>query len=88
MPQYDGKEVLTIGKADAAKRVAEEWSTQNHYDAPLMFKPGHDGSRWVLVMSGAEEWALEISNDDSVTWPAGVYVEAVNGCTLSLYPST
>lgn len=87
MPQYDGKEVLTIGKAEQAKRAAEAWCERVGYgDAPLLFKPGHKGPYWVLIMVGSYDWALTISQDEAVTWPAGVYVEPVDGCTLGLHP--
>lgn len=87
MPQYDGKEVLTIGKAEQAKRAAEAWCERVGYgDAPLLFKPGRLGDHWTLVMSGDEGWASEIEQDESMTWPAGVGVDVVNGCTVSLYP--
>lgn len=89
MPQYEGTEVLTIGKAEAAKRVAEEWCDSKFFgDAPAMYKPGHEGAMWVLSLEGYEDWAVRIAQDDTVKWPDGVWVEPVAGWCLGLYPVT
>lgn len=89
MPQYEGKEVLTIGKAEACKRVAEQWFDAKGYgDAPAMYKPGHEGAMWVLSLEGYGEWATDISADPDVKWPEGVFAEPVADWCLGLYPAT
>lgn len=88
MPQHDGIEVLTIRKADEAKFVAEAWFKDKGYaDMPAMYKPGHEGSMWVLSLEGYDDWAVELSQDESVRWPVGVWVEPVASWCLGLYPA-
>lgn len=87
MPQYDGKEVLTIGLADAAKRAAEEWSDKRGYPAPAMYKPGHEGPMWVLSLEGYGDWALGVTSDHGAAWPPGVFAEPVADWCVGLYPA-
>jgi hypothetical protein len=89
MPQYEGTEVLTIGKFDQARAVVKDWFAKNYpgCDMPTPYKPGHEGSMWVLTLEIAPDWAIEISHDESVKWPEGVFAEPVNGCCLGLYPA-
>lgn len=93
MPQYDGKPVLTIGKAEACRKTADEWFDYYFpaYDRPVLRKPGHEGPMWVLTLEGGpEDWPLLISGsigDMRATWPAGVFAEPVNSWCLALYPA-
>lgn|SRR5574341_1601993 len=92
MPQYEGKDVLTIGKADECRRVAEEWFAALGWDdVPRLHKPGHEGPMWVLSLEGGpEDWPLLISGsigDQAATWPDGVFAEPVTSSwCLGLYP--
>lgn len=94
MPQYDGTEVLTIGKADQAKRAAEAWFQEwfSWSDTPAMYKPGHEGPMWVLSLKGGpDDWTVRIAGGGSIPgaqWPAGVLAEPVNSWCLGLYPDT
>lgn len=89
MPTYNGKPVLTMGKFDKAREVVRVWMGKNRpgYDMPTSYKPGHEGDMWVLSLEGADDWAVSISNDDSVVWPSGVFAEPVAGWCLGLYPA-
>lgn len=88
MPQYDGKEVLTIGKFDAVREVVNAWFSNHGYlDLPTPYKPGHEGPMWVLSYEGMGDWTFDITQPDAVVWPPGVYAEAVNGWCLGLYPA-
>lgn len=88
VPQYEGKEVLTIGKADACRLTVRQWFEGRGYDnTPAMYKPGHEGAMWVLSLEGYEDWAIELADDKSVTWPDGVFIEPVAGWCLGLYPA-
>lgn len=93
MPQYEGTEVLTIGKAEQAKRAAEAWFEEwfSWSDTPVMYKPGHEGAMWVLSLEGGpDDWPFRISGGTDLPgakWPAGVFAEPVNGWCLGLYPA-
>ena len=87
MPQYEGTAVLTVGKFDAARKVVTEWLGSHGYDLATPYKPGHEGPMWVLSLEGYEDWAIRITNDESVTWPPGVFAEPVSGWCLGLYPA-
>lgn len=87
-PTYEGKPVLTADQAEQAERVAETWFNANGYaDLPTSYKPGHEGPMWVLSLEGYEDWAVRISSDDDVQWPAGVWVEPVTSWCLGLFPA-
>jgi hypothetical protein len=90
MPTYDGTPVLTIGKAEKAKRVAKAWFDEIGWgDAPAMYKPGHEGPMWVLSLEGGpEDWPLQICEALRDKWPSGVFAEPVNTWCLGLYPAT
>lgn len=60
--------------------VGEGWE-------PALYPPGHEGEMWVVSLEGAGEWSIDLSNDDTVTWPDGVFVEPVASWCLGLYPS-
>lgn len=88
MPQHEGKPVLTIGKFDEARAVVKTWLTVHGYpEMPTPYMPGHEGPMWVLSLESYEDWAILISQDDAVQWPAGVFAEPVTGWCLGLYPS-
>jgi hypothetical protein len=89
MPQYNGKEVLTVGKFEQARRVVKDWLAKTYpgVDMPTPYKPGHEGDKWVLTLEIEPDWAIEISQDGSVEWPNGVWVEAVNPWCLGLHPA-
>lgn len=50
-----------------------------------LYPPGHEGPFWALSLEGAEDWAMMIGHDDTVTWPGGVFTEAVHSWCLGLY---
>ena len=88
MPQYEGKEVLTIGKFDQVRKVVNDWfARQGCEDMPTPYKPGHEGPMWVLSYGGGDDWAIRITQDEAVVWPDGVFAEPVNGGCLGLYPA-
>lgn len=87
MPQFEGREVLTVGKFDAARKVVTEWLGSHGYDRATPYKPGHEGPMYVLSLAGCGDWAVEISHDESVIWPDGVFAEPVAGWCLGLYPA-
>lgn len=92
MPQYEGTEILTIDKAEQAKRVAEEWFIDKigfqESELPVLYQPGHEGPMWVLSLEGGpEDWTIMLSHNDTVKWPDGVFVEPVNSWCLGLYPA-
>lgn len=88
MPQYGGTEVLTIGKFDQARDIVRQWFNDHGYaDMPTPYKPGHEGPMYVLSLEGCEDWAVRISQDDTVVWPEGVFAEPVAGWCLGLYPA-
>lgn len=91
-PTYEGTPVLTIDKAEQAKRVAEEWFIDKigfqESELPTMYAPGHEGPMWVLSLEGGpEDWTIMLSHDDTVKWPDGVFVEPVASWCLGLYPA-
>lgn len=90
MPTYGGTPVLTIGKAEEAKRTVQALFDKHGYpDAPALFKPGHEGPMWVLVLSGDPGdwpvWVNDIIGDDLEA--IGVFAEPVNPACLALYPT-
>lgn len=88
-PTYNGTEVLTDEKVKEVQRVVEAWFTVRGCDAaPALYPPGHEGPMWVLSLEGYDDWATDVSNDDVVKWPAGVWVEPVTAWCLGLYPVT
>jgi hypothetical protein len=90
MPSYEGTRVLTVGKAEEAKRAVERWfDTIGWPDAPAMYKPGHEGPMWVLSLEGGpEDWPLQVCDALYQKWPDGVFAEPVNSWCLGLYPAT
>lgn len=88
MPVYGGTEVLTLAKANEAQAVVQAWLQAYGADQAVMYEPGHEGPMYVLSLEGADEWAVTITQDESVQWPAGVFAEPVASWCLGLYPAT
>jgi hypothetical protein len=89
MPSYNGTRVLTVGKFDQTRAVVQDWFSKHlpGVDWPTPYKPGHEGPMWVLSLEGVGDWPIDITQDESVEWPAGVFAEPVNSWCLGLYPA-
>ena len=88
MPQYDGKEILTIGKADQARTAIQNWLLSRGADeVGRLYKPGHEGPFWSYSLEETGESAIGAVERGVITWPRGVYAEAVNDWCIGLYPT-
>jgi hypothetical protein len=55
-------------------------------DTATLYDPGFHADGWVIALEGGSyEWPILITQDESVVWPDGVKVEALNHWALSLY---
>lgn len=54
---------------------------------PALYPPGHEGNYWCVSLEGADEWAIKIQRDETVTWPAGVWTEPAYSWCLALHPT-
>lgn len=86
---YNGDPVLTGDKAEEARIVVRVWFDDNEPGTtyPVLHEPGHEGAMWVLSLEGIGDWAVRIGQDESVTWPPGVFAEPVADWCLGLYPA-
>lgn len=91
MPQYNGKPVLTIGKADQCRSVIEAWLDSIGARHGALYKPGHEGDYWCYSLEGDPDgWPMLLSGSSAVSpvvWPPGVWTEAVNNVSLALHPA-
>jgi hypothetical protein len=69
---------LKIVQKYIERRVGEGWD-------PKLYRPGHEGEFWNISLEGADEWAYDITTDESVTWPDGVFAEPVATWCLALH---
>ena len=75
----DHDRYLTEEEAAACLKIVKEWIERKagpEWD-PRLYRPGHEGDFWNISLEGAQDdWPWLMSQDESVTWPKGVYVEA------------
>lgn len=52
---------------------------------PTLYLPGHEGPYWNISYEGGDDWAIRIGHNESITWPAGVFVEPAYSWCLALH---
>jgi hypothetical protein len=63
--------------------VVRKWTRD---DTATLYDPGFHADGWVIALEGGPyEWPVLMAQDESVVWPDGVKVEALNHWALSLY---
>lgn len=81
LPEDLARECLKVVQKFTDEHAGPGWN-------PKLYRPGHEGPFWNISLEGVEEWAYDASISDSIEWPDGVYVEAVNTWCLALYPAS
>jgi len=81
---------ITEAQAQQCLKTVAIWIEENAgggYD-PALYEPGFHADGWTIALEGIAhiEWPWTISQDESVTWPEGVRVEAGSHWYLSLLP--
>lgn len=77
---------ITEAQAGACLAIVRKYTGD---DSAALYGPGHEGEFFNISLEGGmEEWAIRISQDDTVVWPEGVWVEPVASWCLALLPKT
>lgn len=86
--QDPSREYLTPGQALACLTIAQKYIERiagPGWEAKLY--RDHEGPYWNISLEGADEWAITITHDESITWPDGVFAEPGAGWCLNLHPA-
>jgi len=74
-------EQLTREQAEACLKIVQDWIAIRGGKQWLghlkLYEPGFHCGGWAIALEGGpEEWPWYISQDKSITWPEGAFVEA------------
>lgn len=85
---YDGTPVLTEAKAKACLKIVQAWIDRTAGEGwePALYPPGHEGPYWNISLEGAQDdWPWLMKQDETVTWPTGVFAEPGASWYLALH---
>lgn len=81
---------ITEEQAKACLDLVKEWIERKAGPGwePKLYEPGFHAEGWTIALEGLAdlEWPWTMSQDKSVPWPDGVWVEAGSDWYLSLLP--
>lgn len=82
------RDYLSTGQALACLKIAQAYvdSIAGPGWEPKLYRD-HEGPYWNISLEGAGDWAITITHDESVTWPAGVFAEPGASWCLNLHPA-
>lgn len=77
---------ITRAQADASLDLVRAYVQRHEPDyIPLLNEPGHEGDFYSINIEGTGYEASAV--EQAITWPNGVYAEAVNNCAIGLHPT-
>lgn len=81
-----------LGRETAARCLAivTVWLHKNSASDvdPVLQEPGAQCGGWAVISEhGHPDWPFQMTQDESVNWPHGVFPEPVNNSCLGLYPA-
>lgn len=83
-------EVITKTQAAECLAIVQAWVNEKSGPGwdPQLYPPGFHANGWTIALEGSfEDWPYRMSEDETITWPRGVWVEAGNTWYLGLYPT-
>lgn len=83
-------EALTEAQALACFKIVRAWIHDKVGPSwqPVLYGVGFHCNGWAIALEGAlDDWPWHLSQDESVTWPDGVFAEPGASWYLGLYPA-
>jgi hypothetical protein len=79
--------LLSRKTAEACLAVVQQYidRTEGEGWEPKLYPPGHEGPFWVVSLECQSDWAIDIGSAEGITWPDGVFPEAVASWCLGLH---